>query len=585
MKWARDFPGLHDKPADLVVPKLFLFSLLFCYDFLVMNTRRHDLDALRGFAMLLGIVLHASLSFIPDFPWLVKDEKQSSGLYLLFAAIHGFRMPLFFILSGFFASMMVQKKGLGFYARHRTKRILLPLVIFPIILGPLIDYQYATTFSKNAIAKNEKVNQDQGTGGKIDHDEIFSAETVSDLNLLVEAAIRTKDLEALKILVDRGASVNALNNIEIAPLHWATGFNDIEAILFLVESGADVNIRDGKESTPLLWATFFGKTEALQALLDLGADATLRNDDGASPIEVVGGDLKILSGLSITFAGLLAIPVDGANLEKSLKANKEILINEGGVAAQAGDGKYQGNLLERNLPSLHHLWFLWYLFLLITLYGFLAPLLKIIPQWSSLKLLVNSPLRYLWLIPTIWIFQSQWDSWSFGPATDVSWSPSFGILGYYGTFFFFGALSFSYEGGKHQVGRYWGITLPLALLVVFPLGLSGLGSGNEQGELVSFYIATYTCLMCFGLIGAFKRLFSTQSKWVRYLSDSSYWLYIAHLPLVYILQNEMKGLEMPAPLKLISICCIAFVVLLLSYRLFVRYTIIGQLLNGKRSRG
>ena len=53
-----------------------------------MNTRRHDLDALRGFAILLGIVLHASVSFIPDFPWLVEDEQQSDGFYFLFAAIH-----------------------------------------------------------------------------------------------------------------------------------------------------------------------------------------------------------------------------------------------------------------------------------------------------------------------------------------------------------------------------------------------------------------------------------------------------------------------------------------------------------------
>ncbi len=550
-----------------------------------MNTRRHDMDALRGFAMLLGIVLHASISFIPDFPWLVKDNQQSGGLYLLFAAIHGFRMPLFFLLSGFFASMMLSKKGLWFYARHRAKRILLPLAIFPLIIGPIIDYQYANIYTQNTFAQNENLNQNQEAEKKLDRDEILSAENVGDLNLFVEAAIRANDFESLKILVDKGANVNALNNIDVAPLHWAAGFNDTEAILFLVESGADVNIRDGKKSTPLLWASFFGKTKALQTLLDLGADATLGNDDGTSPIDVVSGDLKILSGLSITLAGLLAIPVDGANLEKSLKDNQEILINEGEVASQTVDGKYQGNVIERSLPSLHHLWFLWYLFLLITLYGCLSPLLKIIPQWSMLKILINSPLRYLWLIPIIWIFQSQWDNWSFGPATAVSWLPSFSLLGYYGAFFFFGALSFSFEGGKHQVGRYWAITLPLALFIIFPLGLSGLESGNEQGKLVSFYIATYTCLMCFGLIGSFKRLFSTQSKWVRYLADSSYWLYIAHLPLIYILQNQMRGLEMPALAKLTSMCFIAFLVLLLSYRLFVRYTIIGHLLNGKRSMG
>ena len=41
--------------------------------------RRYDLDALRAMAMLLGIVLHAGLSFSP-FPWPVQDERQSSFL-------------------------------------------------------------------------------------------------------------------------------------------------------------------------------------------------------------------------------------------------------------------------------------------------------------------------------------------------------------------------------------------------------------------------------------------------------------------------------------------------------------------------
>ncbi len=55
--------------------------------------RRSDLDALRAVAMLLGIVLHASMSFIPSF-WVVADRQQNSGFGIVFSAIHGFRMPL-----------------------------------------------------------------------------------------------------------------------------------------------------------------------------------------------------------------------------------------------------------------------------------------------------------------------------------------------------------------------------------------------------------------------------------------------------------------------------------------------------------
>ncbi len=62
--------------------------------------------------MLLGIVLHAALSFAP-IPWTVRDSQQNEFYYVLFACIHGFRMPLFFMLSGFFTAMLWRKRGLA----------------------------------------------------------------------------------------------------------------------------------------------------------------------------------------------------------------------------------------------------------------------------------------------------------------------------------------------------------------------------------------------------------------------------------------------------------------------------------------
>lgn len=72
-------------------------------------SRRHDLDALRAFAMLLGIGLHAMLSFLPG-SRPVKDAHQNELYYLPFAAIHGFRMPLFFLISGFFTALLWRRR-------------------------------------------------------------------------------------------------------------------------------------------------------------------------------------------------------------------------------------------------------------------------------------------------------------------------------------------------------------------------------------------------------------------------------------------------------------------------------------------
>ncbi|NBW86312.1 MAG: hypothetical protein EBR23_05680, partial [Planctomycetia bacterium] len=101
-----------------------------------MAQRRTDLDALRSFAMLLGILLHASLSFFA-FPWPVHDTERSDLLPLVFLAVHGFRMPLFFLLSGYFTMLVYERRGLKSLLEQRFTRIFLPLVIATATIVPL----------------------------------------------------------------------------------------------------------------------------------------------------------------------------------------------------------------------------------------------------------------------------------------------------------------------------------------------------------------------------------------------------------------------------------------------------------------
>jgi len=112
------------------------------------DTRRHDLDALRAFAMLLGIALHASLSFM-DFPWVVQDRFREPAFGLFVSAINGFRMPLFFLLSGFFTAMLWQKRGMGGLLRHRAKRIALPLLLGCLTIVPAMWVIVSWTGSGN----------------------------------------------------------------------------------------------------------------------------------------------------------------------------------------------------------------------------------------------------------------------------------------------------------------------------------------------------------------------------------------------------------------------------------------------------
>lgn len=103
--------------------------------------RFHHLDAVRAGALLLGVVLHASMSFLPGFRetgWPLSDDSTSIGLGLLYFVIHLFRMPLFFLVAGFFARLLHERAGTLGLIRNRAQRIALPFVVFYFVTMPLI---------------------------------------------------------------------------------------------------------------------------------------------------------------------------------------------------------------------------------------------------------------------------------------------------------------------------------------------------------------------------------------------------------------------------------------------------------------
>jgi hypothetical protein len=98
--------------------------------------RLHALDAVRGYALLLGIVLHATVSFIPapSRVWIIQDSQPSITLGVLFFSIHVFRMTTFFLIAGFFAHLSFHRRGAWGFIKDRLQRIALPLVVgWPIL--------------------------------------------------------------------------------------------------------------------------------------------------------------------------------------------------------------------------------------------------------------------------------------------------------------------------------------------------------------------------------------------------------------------------------------------------------------------
>ncbi len=517
--------------------------------------------------MLLGIVLHAALSFSP-IPWNVKDSQQSDFYYVLFAGIHGFRMPLFFMLSGFFTAMLWRKRGLGGLIKQRLKRIALPLFLGCLTIVPAM---WAVGYF---------VSQPSPMGSQ--HAAVWEAVAAGDTDR-VRSAIESSEIEVDAISQD-GASL----------LTVAVFLGHLDMVEMLLDAGADVNQRNRDQGTALHSAAFVGRAEEAAILLGAGADADVLDANGQTAKDLLKTDFGTTNFIATSFG----LPLD----EETLKAGRANIANQLGVREYLGSGTsgsegpgweaLEGLLFQ--LPVFMHLWFLWFLCWLIAAFLFyptIANVLRIskLPAW-----LVSSPVSLLWLIPlTMWP-QSFMNPNSFGPDSSIGLLPIPSVLAYYAIFSFFGVLYWDVDDTDGRLGRGWAISLPIALLIVFPIGLD-LVSGTFgivpplrdpalNSVVANFLQALFAWLMTFGLIGVCRRLMSHESNTMRYISDSSYWLYLVHLPLVLLAQWFVRDIPVPAFLKFTGMVIVISAFLLLTYEYGVRYTLIGRILNGPRRR-
>lgn len=107
------------------------------------SERLHALDAVRAFALLLGVAFHALLSFMPGLPpglWAMNDASPSPFLADAGFVAHSFRMTLFFFIAGFFARMLHQRLGTRAWVVQRCQRIGVPLVVGWMLSFPAIVF-------------------------------------------------------------------------------------------------------------------------------------------------------------------------------------------------------------------------------------------------------------------------------------------------------------------------------------------------------------------------------------------------------------------------------------------------------------
>jgi fucose 4-O-acetylase-like acetyltransferase len=106
--------------------------------------RYYAFDSLRATMMLLGIVIHSSMSYSSseDMSWPLRAKDTNDVFLYLVDFIHSFRMPVFFLIAGFFGAFLFYNKSPEEMIKNRFRRIFLPFLIFLLVLNPFIMYAF-----------------------------------------------------------------------------------------------------------------------------------------------------------------------------------------------------------------------------------------------------------------------------------------------------------------------------------------------------------------------------------------------------------------------------------------------------------
>lgn len=304
--------------------------------------RRHDLDALRAIAMLLGIVIHVALPFAPSL-WFVQDTRQSVHFHWLIDAIHGFRMPLFFIVSGFFTAMLIEKRGILRTGWQRFLRIFLPLLVGCFTICPLTTYVTTRGFQTifpAASPGTEQNSPDAPTGERAGNNPVVGVTRyLSSLIFTgdIYTAAQAGNTDAIRKILSKDEPVDLDkpgSAYKLAPLHLAALFGQAEVVSLLADAGADVNVRSNDGGTPLHAAVFLGHADVVDVLLNHGANPHLINDRGETPRSGLGANWEITSFI----ANLIQVPIVREDVEAGREALEPALAAaEQATAAPADD--------------------------------------------------------------------------------------------------------------------------------------------------------------------------------------------------------------------------------------------------------
>ena len=234
-------------------------------------------------------------------------------------------------------------------------------------------------------------------------------------------------------------------------------------------------------------------------------------------------------------------------------------------------------------PRTFHLWFLYYLAIITLTSVVLGLIFKLLPNLSAR---ISHLFRWIMTqnLGRIIIFASITGvvyllMGTYQVPTSTSFIPDFQVYIYYLMFYMFGWILFK---SKHLLGSFMKYDYTNTLVGVMLFTLVFFMEENWNAATIITVKSVMVWAFIFGITGLFIRFASNHSSKMRYISDSSYWVYLIHLSFTAILPGLIADWKLPSTLKFFLVLTVTGVICFVSYHYLVRGTFIGKFLNGRK---
>jgi len=106
--------------------------------------RNAGVEWIRAAGGVLVVMLHAGMPYLthplPGLIWATDSSDKSQIVNALCWGIDGFIMPLFFLMSGYFAAQLFRQRGPAGFLKHRYQRLGIPLLLALVVILPIDLY-------------------------------------------------------------------------------------------------------------------------------------------------------------------------------------------------------------------------------------------------------------------------------------------------------------------------------------------------------------------------------------------------------------------------------------------------------------